>query len=262
MKGNNNSASEKVFQKGREMGDKIALALDERTVHGKKVKNLRKDGLVPAVVYGPGLEPISVQVDGGVMLKTYKQAGTHAPVHLALGGKKKIAMIKDVDFDPVKGTIRHVSFHAVKASDPVVAEVPVVLDGEGESEAEKNGLIVLQTLEKIEVKALPMDLPDALRADIRSLKEAGEKLLLESVKLPENVELVEHESGHGDDDEEQHSVTDLVVASVWEPSALQAANEAAAGDAEDESEVEAENGEAEETAEGEPATEEAKEKSE
>ncbi len=225
------------------MGDKIALSLDERTVHGKKVKNLRKDGLIPAVVYGPGIEPVSVQVPAGIMLKTYKQAGSHAPVHLTVGGKRKIAMIKEVDFDAVRGEIRHVSFHAVNASEPVVAEIPIILDGEGESEAEKNGLIVLQTLEKIEVKALPMDLPESLLADIRGLKEAGEKLLLGSIKLPENVELIEHESGHGDDDEEHHSVTDLVVASVWEPSALQAANEATAGDAEDVSDVESENGE-------------------
>ena len=57
------------------MGDKVALALSERTVYGKKVKSLRAEGLVPAVVYGPGIEPINVQVEGGVMLKTYKQAG-------------------------------------------------------------------------------------------------------------------------------------------------------------------------------------------
>jgi large subunit ribosomal protein L25 len=225
------------------MGDKIALALDERTVHGKKVKTLRNEGLVPAVVYGPGVEPMSVQVPAGIMLKTYKQAGTHAPVHLSIGGKKKIAMIKDVDFDPVRGEIRHVSFHAVKATDPVVAEVPIVLDGEGESEAEKNGLIVLQTLEKIEVKALPMDLPEAVTVDIRGLTEAGDKVTLGDATLPQGVEFAMHESGHGDEDEEKPQITDLQVASVWEPAALQAANEAAAGDAEDESEVESENGE-------------------
>lgn len=225
------------------MGDKLTLKLDEREVHGKKVAKLRKDGLIPAVVYGPGVEPVSVQVEEGVFTKLYRQAGTYTPVHLTIGAKKKIAMIKDVDRDPVKGSVRHISFHAVKATDPVVAEVPIHLDGEGESEAERNGLIVLQTLEKIEVRALPMDLPDALHADIRELKEPGEKLLLEALTLPDNVELVEHDSGHGDD-EDQHSVTELVVASVWEPSALQAQNEAAAGDAEDESEVESENGEA------------------
>ena len=226
------------------MGEKLHLKLAERELRGKKVAKLRKEGLVPAVVYGPGIEPINVQVEDGVLTKLIRQAGKHTPVNLEIGSKKKIAMIKDVDRDPVKGTVSHVSFHAVKASDPVVAEVPVRLVGEGESEAEKNGLIVLQTLEKIEVKALPMDLPEAVEVSVLQLKEAGDKVTLGDANLPQGVEFVEHESGHGDEDEEEKShVTDLQVASVWEPAALQAANEAAAGDAEDESEVASENGE-------------------
>ncbi len=238
------------------MGEKISLALDERSVQGKKVKALRRDGIVPAVVYGPGVEPINVQVEYNVMAKVYQQAGTHAPVSLTIGSKKKIAMIKDVDFGPVSGRMRHVSFHAVKASDPVVAEVPVRLVGEGESEAEKNGLIVLQTLEKIEVKALPMDLPEAVEVDIRGMKEAGDKVILGDAKLPAGVEFVEHESGHGDEDEEEKPrVTDLQVASVWEPAALEAAIAAAAGSADDVSDVEAENGSEEAPAETEAAKE-------
>lgn len=231
------------------MGNKVELTVNERDVHGKKVAKLRHEGLIPAVVYGAGVEPTSVQLAENVFGKAYRQAGTHAPVHLTIGTKKKIAMIKDVDFDPVKGRVLHVSFHAVKASDPVNAEVPVRLLGEGESEAEKNGLIVLQTLEKIEVKALPMDLPDSITVDITGLKEAGDKVTLGDATLPENVEFVEHDSGHGDEDEsERQHVTDLQVASVWEPAALQAANEAAAGDAEENTEVEAENGSDEEAA--------------
>lgn len=225
------------------MGDKVNLKLDERTEHGKKVAKLRKDGFVPAVVYGPGVEPISVKVEYGVMSKAYKQAGTYTPVHLTIGTKKKIAMIKEVDRDPVKGVIRHVSFHAVKASDPVVAEVPVRLVGEGESEAEKAGLIVLQNIEKVEVRALPMDLPDAVEVSIVGMKEAGDKVTLGDAKLADGVEFVEHESHHGDEEEEERQrITDLMVASVWEPAALQAANEAAAGEGEDASEVEAEQG--------------------
>lgn len=227
------------------MGDKLSLKLDERTVHGKKVAKLRKEGLVPAVVYGPGIDPISVQVEDGVFTKLYRQAGTYTPVHLTIGAKKKIAMIKDVDRDPVKGSVRHVSFHAVKANEPVTAEVPIHLVGEGESEAEKAGLIVLQALDKVEVKALPMDLPEAVEISIVGLKEAGEKVTLGEAKLPEGVEFVEHEDHHGQQDEEEEKphITDLMVASVWEPAALQAANEAAAGEGEDVSDVESENGE-------------------
>jgi len=228
------------------MGDKIVLKLDERELHGKKVAKLRKEGLVPGVVYGPGTDPISVQVDNNVIVKVYGQAGKHAPVHLTIGSKKKIAMIKDVDIDPVKHRLQHISFHAVNQNDPVEAEIPVRLKGEGESEAEKAGLIILQNIEHLQVKALPMDLPDMLEVDISGLKEAGERVTVGDIVLPENVELVDHAADkQTDDDEESHSVTELLVASVWEPSALQAANDATGGDAEpgDEAEVEAESGE-------------------
>lgn len=224
------------------MGDKITLKLDERTAHGKKVKALRREGFIPGVVYGPGVEPVSVQADSVIINKVYQAAGKHAPVYLTIGTKKHIAMIKDADVNPVRNTISHISFHAVNAKEPVEAEVPIKLVGEGESEAEKAGFIILQNIESVEVKALPTDLPDALELDITGLKEAGEKMTVADLKIPANVELVEHESGHAEDDEEHHSVTELQVVSVWEPSALAAQNDAAGGDATDESEVEAENG--------------------
>ncbi len=238
------------------MGDKINLKLAKRDVHGKKVKKLRSEGQLPGVVYGPGMDPVSVQAEYNVVAKAYKQAGTHAPVHLDIDGKKRIAMIKEAEIDPTRNELSHVSFHAVKATDPVVAEVPVRLTGEGESEAEKAGLIILQALDKVEVRALPMDLPDAVEISTVELKEAGEKLTLGDAKLPEGVEFVLHDDGHHHDeeDEERPSVTDQMVASVWEPAALQAANEAAAGDDEDESDVPAENGEESDEAEGETET--------
>lgn len=234
------------------MGNKIELTLEERQVHGKKVAQLRKESIVPAIVYGPGMEPMSVQAPRNVLEKVYRQASTHTPVHLTVGGKKRIAMIKDVEFDVVKHTMNHVAFHAVKANEPVVAEVPIVLTGEGESEAEKAGLVVLQSLDKIEVKALPMDLPEALEVSILELKEPAQKLTVADIVIPENVELVDNSAGDAED-EEAHSITELVVASVYEPSALQAANEAAGGDAEDPSAegVESDNGSGEESADAE-----------
>lgn len=249
------------------MGDKITLDLQTREVQGKKVASLRKQGLTPAVVYGPGVTPVNVQADHRLIEKVVKEAGYHTPVHITVGSKKRIAMIKDVDISPAKNTIQHVSFHAIRQNEPVVAEVPIVLEGEGESEAERNGLIVLQALEELEVRALPMELPESLIADIRELKEAGEKILVGDIKLPAGVEIVDNESGHGqksDDDEEdanQHRITDLVVASVYEPSALQAANESAAGDAEEGDEVESDNGseEANESADKSDAESESKE---
>ncbi len=238
------------------MGDKISLKLDKRELQGKKVKLLRKDGLVPAVIYGPGVEPINVQAPYNILEKVVRTAGKHSPVHLTIDSKKHIAMIKDVDSDPVKSSIRHVSFHAVNQNETVTAEVPIHLTGEGESEAEKAGLIVLQSLDKIEIKALPLDLPEALEVSIVELKEPGDHVTVGDIKLPDNIELVERTLGNDEDEEEAPRVTDLVVATTYEPSALQAANDAAGGDAEDESEVEAENGGDEEAdGDAEPAEE-------
>ena len=224
------------------MGDKITLAVQPRDLHGKKVAKLRQQGLTPGVVYGPGIEPMSVQFPEGELKKVVSAAGRHTPVHLT-GSKKRIAMIKDVDIDPVRNQIQHVAFHAVRADQPVITTVPIHLIGQGESEAEKNGLIILQALDQIEVKALPMDLPEAVEISIVDLKEDGEKITLAAAKLPEGVEYVERNDGHAlEEGEEAVSVTDQMVASVWEPAALQAANESSGGDAEDESEVASDNG--------------------
>ncbi len=212
--------------------DKIELTLKNRKVAGKKVAGLRRQGEVPGVIYGAGLEPANVSAPALVMDKVYRQAGRHHPVYLELDGKKRLAMIKHVDLDPVKRTLRHVSFHAVKQNEKVEAEVPVVLLGEGESLAEKAGLVVLQTLESLPVAALPANLPDRLEVSIKQLAEPGQHVTVADIRLPEGVEL-------------QIDDRELVIASVYEPSALQAANEAAGGEAEaeDVAEVEAEHGE-------------------
>lgn len=213
------------------MGDKVNLNLDIRTEQGKKAAKLRKEGLVPGVVYGHGFEPIMVQSAYNVMEKAVREAGKHTPVYATVDGKKKITMIKDIDRDPVKSRIRHVSFHAVKANEAVTAEVPIRLVGEGESEAEKAGLIVLQAIEDIEIKAKPADLPDALEVSIVGLATTEDKLTLADITLPKGVEFADVDQD-----------LELVLVNVYEPAALQAANEAAGGDAEDESEVESEKG--------------------
>ena len=215
------------------MGDKINLTLAVRDQQGKKVSGLRRDGFVPGVVYGEGFDPILVKSEYGVIDKVVREAGKHTPVHITVDGKKKITLIKEIARDPVRSRILNVSFHAVKASDIVHAEVPIHLVGEGESPAERAGLIVLQAIETVDIKAKPADLPDALEVSIAGLATDEDKITLADITLPAGVEYADVEQD-----------LELVVANVYEPAALEAANEAAAGDATIDTEVEAENGEA------------------
>lgn len=202
------------------MGDKINLTLDLRTQRGKKVWRLRKQGFVPGVVYGHGFEPIMVQSPYGAIDKAVREAGRHTPVHVVVDGKKRITLIKEIDRDPLRANLRHVAFHAVKANERVDAIVPIRLVGQGESEAEKAGLIVLQAIEEVEVRAKPADLPEVLEISVEGLKTDQDKILLSDIELPSGVEYTDVEQD-----------LDLVIANVYEPAALEAANEAAAGDA-------------------------------
>ncbi len=204
----------------------ISLKLEQRSIKGKKVAALRKTGLVPSVIYGGKAEPILMQSPRVETTKVVQAAGKHSPVYLTIDGKKKLAIIKAIDKDPVKNSVRHVAFHAIKQNEVITTEVPVVLVGQGESDAEKAGLVVLQALEKVEIKAKPADLPEALELSIKDLATTEDKITLADITLPEGVEFADAEQD-----------LELVVANVYEPAALEAANKAAGGDIQDESEV-------------------------
>ena len=207
--------------------DTINLDLEPRKVLGKAVKHLRKEGKVPAVIHDHGRPSIIVEVDDMTMLKVYQQAGKHHPINLNAGGKSYTAMIKTIEFEPRKHRLNHVVFNAVAADQMVEAEIPVepkYLEGEEASPAEKSGLIVLNNLDSVEVEALPKNLPDVLYYDAEKLVEIGDHVTVADLIVPANV-TVTTEAGHA-------------VATVYEPSALQAANDAAGG-TEEEAEVEA-----------------------
>lgn len=209
----------------------ILLQLDERTAEGKKVAKLRESGFVPSVVYGGHAEPTMTQSKLSDTNKVVKAAGRHTPVHLMINGSKKLAIIKDIDMDPVRHELRHVAFHTIRQNDIITTEVPIILVGKGESIAERAGLVVLQAIDSIEIKAKPANLPESLELSIVGLATDEDSLKISDIKLPEGV-------AFADVDQDM----DLVIANVYEPSALQAANEAAGGEAEAETEVEAENG--------------------
>lgn len=212
------------------MGEKVELTVEVRDVTGKKVAALRRDGYVPAVVYGHDFPAQSVMAAEVPMTKAVRRAGKHHPVELQIGEDKRLVMIKTIDVDPVKRGLRNVAFHVVKQNEEVETEVPVVVMGAGETPAEKAGLVVLTGIDTVEVKALPNNLPDQLEVPGERLVEASDHLTVADIKAPKGVTILS--------DPEQ------VVATAYEPSALQAANDAAGGDAEvgDEAAVESEEG--------------------
>ena len=217
----------------------IVLKLDERQITGKKVAKLRASGMIPSVVYGDGKPGANTQSKQGETLKVIEEVGRHTPFQVELKGKKQLVIVKTIDIDAVKHQIQHLAFQAIKQNEKIETEVSIDLTGLGESPAERAGLIILQAIEKINIKALPADLPESLTISVESLNDEESKLAIKDIKLPKGVEFADVDQD-----------LELVVANVYEPSALEAANAAAAGEGEDAEDVASDNG-GEETAEAE-----------
>lgn len=201
--------------------DKISLTLAPREVMGKQVRQLRRSGVIPAVIHDHGKDSVVVQAEYNELLKVYRQAGKHHPVNLKAGDKSYLAIIKSATFEPRNNRLNHVVFNAVNADEKVEAEIPIRAkydEGNDVSPAERNSLIVLTNLDTVLVEAIPSNLPDAIEYNGEVLVGIGDHVTVADLIVPVGVEIKT---------ELEHA-----VATVYEPSAIAAANDEAGGDAE------------------------------
>ena len=204
------------------------LALEKRDITGKKIKNLRANGLIPSVVYGEK-EPVLASSEYVATEKVLEKAGYHSPIDLDLAGKKQLAIVKNVQLDPVSRKIINVEFQAISADEVVEATTPIVIVNYEASEASKIYHFALtQAMEEIDVKAKPADLPKELVVDAAKLVEVDDKLVLSDIALPKGVEFVDKEMS-----------AEQVIASLYDPAAEAAVREAEEAAAAEEAPVDA-----------------------
>ena len=159
--------------------DRLSLSAEERTIFGKKVKSLRRDGKIPGHVFGKGVETEHVSVDGKTFLKTFKEAGETGLIDLKIGVEKvRPVLVRDVSFDPITGSPVHIDFYQVNLSEKVKVPVPLVLIGEDPETVKLGEAIVLQTLNQVEVEALPTDLIENIEVDKSGLKNIDDSITL------------------------------------------------------------------------------------
>lgn len=162
--------------------DKVKLTAQERTELGKKVKKLRKTGIIPANLFGKDVKSASLQVDKKLFLKTFRTVGETGLVELEVGSKEHAVLIHRVQRNPKTDDVIHVDFHEVNLKEKIVTNVPIVLVGE--SPIEKSGIgLVLQTLNEVEVECLPTDIPHNIEVNIDKLEEVGQTIQVKDLKI-------------------------------------------------------------------------------
>ncbi len=167
----------------------ITLDVKPRAEMGKgPTRRFRAAGLVPAVFYGPSVEPVPLLVDGKQMSQALRtEAGDNVLINLRVDGKSRLTIPREVQRHPIRGTILHVDFVHVARDQRIAAHVPVHVVGE--SPGVKEGGVVDQHLHEIQVEAVPTDIPAAVEVDISELG-IGDSLHVTDVKVPEGVDVL------------------------------------------------------------------------
>ncbi|GGA52312.1 50S ribosomal protein L25 [Kroppenstedtia guangzhouensis] len=165
----------------------IAVAIREKYPRSQ-LTQLRREGRVPAVVYGKGMENELIHLEAGQVIKMLQQEGMSAIYELQYpGSKSRQVMIRELQRDRIKDKIIHIDFNEVKLDEPIDTEVYIELTGEPTGVRE--GGILQQQLRSVEVRCLPADLPDKLEEDITHLA-IGDTLTVGQLSISDRVELL------------------------------------------------------------------------
>lgn len=168
---------------------KYTLQGNKRDIVGRKVKALRKSGIIPATVYGKKVTSESVSVPLDAFLKVYSQAGETGVVELSINGSEKPVLIHHVQRDPVDSSILHIEFYQVDLKEKVRTRVPLEVVGESPAVLEKKG-VVLTLISEIEVEALPTDLPERIEVDVSKLTDVDQEIQVSGLRVPSGVEVL------------------------------------------------------------------------
>jgi large subunit ribosomal protein L25 len=163
----------------------ITLAATPRTITGKSSAKLSKEGLMPAVVYGPKQENVSIALSLLEFKRILRDEGESSVIELSGLGKTMQVLIHDVDRDPVTSVPRHADFYAIEKGAKV--EVAVPLSFIGESAAVKAGANLVKVMHELEISADAADLPHEIEIDISVLAEVGDQIHVSDIKLPKGV---------------------------------------------------------------------------
>ena len=167
----------------------IELKAINRSLTGKKVKQLRQQGLVPANIVIKSQDSIPISINQSELTKTLEKAGYTQPVKIQLEEDQFLTVLTtEVSRNPINDSYIHVVFQKIKRGDSVVISVPVELEGQLTGEA--SNLTLLQILDTIEIEIDPLSAPEKIVVDISDLKEDGDVVRIQDIKLPEGSSLV------------------------------------------------------------------------
>ena len=169
----------------------VEIELNPRELMGKKVGRLRRAGIVPVHLYGPGMESRALQCNASQLIRVLATAGGATPIHITIQGEpgNHLAFAREIQWDPKRDDLLHVDLLAADVSRPVTAQVPIVLIGESAGARTVSGTVMHQ-LRTVDIQALPLEMPSAIELDISVMEEPDSVIRVSDLPIPENATLL------------------------------------------------------------------------
>jgi len=165
----------------------LQLNTETRNIFGKKLKNSKKEGKIPAVVYGKGKESKPLFVNLNEFKKIWKNIEEATIVKLK-GGSSDDVLVYDTEKDPVRGEFIHVDFYALDVDKPITADVKIIYEGVSPAVKEKGGVLV-KVLHTLEIEALPKDFPHEIKIDVSKLINIGDRIIVKDLVFGKSVKI-------------------------------------------------------------------------
>ncbi len=200
--------------------EKAVLNATLRTVKGKKVGALRREGKLPAVLYGHHFEATPITLDLREASRVMHGLTASSLVYINLEGKEHAALVREKQRDYLRNILKHVDFQIVSLTEKIRAKVAIVLSGISPAVKDYNGVIISE-MDSIEVEALPQDLPEKITLDISQLKKIGDHFSIKDIVISDKVHI------HAEKDE-----VIVIVTATKEEEAVTAEGESVAAEPE------------------------------
>ncbi len=185
----------------------------------ENVENLREEGQIPAVFYGPKEENTPITLNAREFVRVWEEAGGSTIIDLKGVGENKEVLIHDVEWHPVKDTPVHADFYCIERGKKLTVSVP--LEFVGEAPVEKKEGIVVKVMHEIEIEVQPRDIPHSIEVDLSLLTELDSSILISDLHLPETIEptaeatetvaAVTQAQEEPEEEEEERDISDIEI---------------------------------------------------
>ena len=199
--------------------DKVVLQATRRTVTGKQVGALRRQGILPGIIYGHHIDPTPISLNLHNTTLALTGLSSSSLVYLDLEGSEHATLIREKQRDYIQGTIKHIDFQVVSLTEKIRAEVSIELGGSSPAVRELNAVLVTG-LDQLVVESLPQSLPERYVVDVSKLAKIGDAVYVRDLKVTEEVEilsdpdemLVLATAGAAEEEEEEEEVEEVSLA--------------------------------------------------